>query len=506
MILACYILLLAALALHAPSELLDPAGRAFVLAAGPLLIWRYGWGLVHFSRAQIYKRLRFPRLRAKADRLWAAIEAAPPPVYCVCTSYRIRPETSTHVFRALAEEARRYPGPVVIVASLVEMADQRLVKHIFHRLAPPDRVRLILVRMAGQGKRDALAAGLMAVARDRPAEDAVVAVLDGDTVVAPGTLARTVPFFGLRPEIGGLTTDEDAVVDGGRLKRDWHRLRFAQRQLLMCSMALSGRLLAMTGRLSLYRVGIATRPSFIEAIRADYLDHWRLGRIRLLTGEDKSTWQWLLAHDQRMFYVPDVRVLTVEHPPHRCFFIASTMLMQRWFGNMLRSSTRAITMGPGRIGLFTWWSLIDQRVSMWTPLVMPLGALAFSLIAGPLVLYAYLLWVMTTRLFQALMLLTVRDTISGLYPPLILYGQVHGALVKTWVLFRPDRQGWTRQPIAAVPADGRLAARRGMGSAYAYGVAMLALCVLTALYTGALPLPSGGTLAALPGRVLQGVF
>ena len=505
MILGFYILALAALFLHVPDSLADPAARPFVLSVGVIIIWRYGWGAVHFVRAQLYKRRSFPRLRAAATRLAAATapdDGQLPRVYLVCTSYRIRAETSTHVFRALIEEAERYPGPVTIVASLVEMADQRLVKLLFNRLAPPDRVRLKFVRIDGRGKRDALAVALLAVARDRPPPDAVVAVVDGDTLMAPGTLERCLPFFRLLPDVGGLTTDEEAVVDGSWLMRDWHRLRFAQRQMLMCSMALSGRLLAMTGRMSMYRINVATNPDFIETIRDDHLDHWRLGQIKLLTGEDKSTWQWLLAHRWRMLYVPDVQMLTIEHPPDRRFLVASTMLMRRWFGNMLRSSSRAIALGPREIGAFTWWSLIDQRLSMWTPLLMPLSALAFTVLIGPVILYAYLLWVLTTRLIQALMLLTMRDTISGTYPLLILYGQVYGALVKTWVLFRPDYQGWSRQPVAVAPSAGWADSLNRLGSHLTYAVAMLALVTGVAFATGLLLPPSLASVAITLARLL----
>jgi hypothetical protein len=48
--------------------------------------------------------------------------------------------------------------------------------------------------------------------------------------------------------------------------------------------------------------------------------------------------------------------------------------MRRWFGNMLRASGRAIALGPRQVGLFAWWCLIDQRISMWTPLLLPLSA------------------------------------------------------------------------------------------------------------------------------------
>ena len=72
--------------------------------------------------------------------------------------------------------------------------------------------------------------------------------------------------------------------------------------------------------------------------------------MQLLTGEDKSTWFWLLNADYRMLYLPDVQVTTIEHPPSRWLLPASTQLMLRWFGNMLRISFRAIALGPRRIG------------------------------------------------------------------------------------------------------------------------------------------------------------
>ena len=38
----------------------------------------------------------------------------------------------------------------------------------------------------------------------------------------------------------------------------------------------------------------------------------------------------------------------------------------------------------------------------------------------------------TARLLQTSLLLTARPRLSGLYPPLIYFGQVYGALVKTY--------------------------------------------------------------------------
>ena len=518
MYLILYVLLLLAVLLHAPDALLDPAAREFVLIIGLVGIWRYSWGFVHFVRALIYKNRTFPRWRRYTDRLLAAADeiteepdsetaSGPrvdpaellPDAYIVITAFRIRAETVATVFRAAFDEAARYGRPVTIVASVVEMADERLIKQLFYRLDRPERVRLAVVRLPGSGKRDGLVAALRAVGRLRPAPDSAVVVMDGDAVLPPGSLRNTLPLLRVMPDLQGLTTDEDAVVDGGTLIRTWHRLRFAQRQVLMCSMALSRRLLTMTGRMSVFRSQVALDPDFVAQIGDDSIEHWRLGRIKLLTGEDKSTWFWLLKNRMTMLYVPDVRVVTIEHPPSTRFLPAATKLMMRWFGNMIRASGRAVDLGPRQTGPFVWWCLIDQRVSMWTPLIGPLAALCFAVAVSPVFLYVYAAWILITRFAQSLMLLAFRDTISGLYPPLLYFNQVYGALIKTYMLFRLDRQRWTRQQIAAAePERGRIATfLRNTGSAYIHALALLALFTAVAFLTGLLQLPTFSQLASL---------
>ncbi len=505
MFLILYLMVLAALLLHAPADLLDPASRPFFVVIGLIGIWRYGWGAVHFLRAQYYLRSVFPRLRRRAPgpdpESEAQDVATGPEVFIVITSFRIRAETTASVYRAAMAEACRHKGPATVIASIIEMADQRFIKQLFHRMAPGEHVRLIFVRTPALGKRHSLAVALRAVARSRPSGDAVVALVDGDTVMVPGTLERCLPFFRLLPEIGALTTDEEPVIQSGVLLRQWYRLRFAQRQLLMCSLGLSRRLLTLTGRMSLFRVRIATDPTFIATLRDDSIEHWRLGRIPLLTGDDKSTWFWLLQRNWDMLYVPDVRILTLEDPPDPRFPVATTRLMRRWFGNMLRASTRAIALGPRRVGLFPWWCLIDQRVSMWTPLLLPLSALALTLAAGPVVLYAYAIWVMTTRLLQSLLLLGVRDRIGTLFPPLILYSQIYGALVKTWVLFHPHRQSWTRQGIVAPAPAGTNGRLQAALSHYTHALAMLALILAVAVFTGLVQAPSPEAVALALARL-----
>ena len=92
----------------------------------------------------------------------------------------------------------------------------------------------------------------------------------------------------------------------------------------------------------------------------------------------------------------------------------------------------------------------------------------------------------------------MRPTISGLYPPLLYYSQIYGALLKTWVLFRLDRQRWTRQSIAWVPA--LTPAGRRLRAAASLGLHLLALGALVtavAFGTGVLAPPSPAMLAIL---------
>jgi glycosyltransferase Alg8 len=505
MILAFYLLVLLALALNAPPTVWDPGAREFVVILGLVGAWRYGWNLVHFGRALVYRRLVFPRWRGAVSRLVAAHAAGkggpdprPSEVYCIVTSYRIQAETTAACYHALLDELLRYGRPAVVVGSIVEMADERLIKRLFQTRRLPPHIRLALVRLPAAGKRPALATALRCVSRLRPAADAAVIVMDGDAVLTPGTLERSLPFLSLVPRLGGLTTDEDAVVAGGPLLTAWHRLRFAQRHMLMSSLGLSKRLLTLTGRMSVVRVEVATAPSFIGMVAEDEIDHWRLGRIPLLTGEDKSTWLWLLERGYDMMYVPDVRILTIEHPPARGFVRASTQLMLRWFGNMFRASGRAIALGPRRVGLFLWWCLIDQRVSIWTPLIGPVVILIGSVSYSPVLLYVYVTWVMFTRLVQTLGLLSVRDHLDGRWPLLIYYNQVYGALIKSFVFFRLDRQRWTRQRIALRRAvDPRAARWREIGSAYVHGLALASLVCGLAFLSGVLTMPRVVTLAGL---------
>ena len=494
MILLAHFLVVGAAVLLVPRSAVDAVGHEILFVPALIGLWRYGWGLVHLIRAVVWRRLVFPRLRAQADALPPLSTSSAPELFLIATTYRIPAATTLACWQALIAQAWAWPGRVTLVASIVERADEILIQRLFDLAGPRPNVRLVVVRIDGQGKRRALAMALRSASRRIPQAGAVVAVMDGDTVLAPETLARTVPFFALDPRLGGITTDEVPFTVGTRFPfSSWYRLRFARRHQTMSSLALSGRVLAMTGRFSLFPAGVALDPRFIAAIEHDGLDHWRLGRIPFLTGEDKSTWYHLLKSGRRMLYIPDVQVATIEHPPPGGFFGASRALVLRWSGNMLRSGRQALRLGPARCGPFLWWTLIDQRISIWTPLLGPIAAIVLAFARTPWALLFYLVWVLFTRALQTLLLLTARPRVEGAWPLLLWYDQVALALVKGRALFRLDRQRWTRQNITTQGgATGGHGAWVEAGALYLQLLGLAALVAAFVFWAGLLPLPLEG--------------
>ena len=211
-------------------------------------------------------------------------------------------------------------------------------------------------------------------------------------------------------------------------------------------MALSRRVLTMTGRLSFFRASVVVDPAFIKDVEADFLQHWRLGRFQFLTGDDKSSWFSLMRAGWDTFYVPDSNTLTVEHPPDSNFLRATRQLMFRWYGNSLRQNFRATRLlGVRQLGLFTMYVLYDQRVSMWTSLLGLTASLIGAMLFGAQILLAYLFWVLLSRTLVTLSMLLSKHRVDPLYPLVLYYNQILGSLMKIYALFHMDQQSWTRQ-------------------------------------------------------------
>lgn len=455
------VIVLAQAAEHFPHRLLVVFG---VVAA-----WRYGWAMVHLTRALAYLGIAFPRLRAKAARTNIAGIGH---VYGVVSSYGIPERQFRAVYGALIANCLATGLPATLVAAITTDRDCAILGDLLDRFGHPDGIEIIAQFQEGVGKRAAMAMALRTIARLPAVAGSATLFLDGDVVLAPGALSESLRFLAADPSLAALTTNNDAELPAGDPARHWYRLRFAQRHLLMCSLALSRRLLVLTGRFSLYRTRQAIAPAFIDIIENDAIDHWLHGRIRFLSGDDKSMWYQVLRSGGRMLYLPHVRAVSFESMPDGTGLLGgSTRLMLRWFGNMVRTSGRAIALGPARCGPFLWWCLVDQRISVLTTLLGVSTAAVLVLSLGPIYLVFYLAWVVMTRAVASSIYGLVWGGYHPSWPFLLAYGQIWGGLIKLHLLFRPDRQAWTRQHISRADSSRvRHWAANGLEAVAAFGL------------------------------------
>ncbi len=312
-----YLLACAAMALSIPGDVFASAG-GFLLIVGVVGLWRYSWGLVNFARAIFYIYWAYPRRKAAAEQVYAASPHRAH-AFFLTTTFKIETAITTKVYRSIFLAASRSQGGATVVASVVDSADERLIRCL-HAAAPAgvSPVKLIIDRIPGTGKRDALATSLRTIAGQCPTKRDIVLFVDGDSCVPEDVVARTAPFFAVEGT-GALTTDEACEIPDNELFRDWYALRFTQRQMMMSAVALGHRVLTLTGRMSVVRADLATQPDFIASIEHDSIDHWRLGTVKFLTGDDKSTWFWLLKNGYRMAYLPDLQAVSMETQPKRGF-------------------------------------------------------------------------------------------------------------------------------------------------------------------------------------------
>lgn len=430
-----------------------PVQEEIVYTLGIIGVWRYGWKSIHLLRGLYYQYVRYPVLSSLAE-----ITQKPSEILVVIPSYRTAPEVSAPVFRALIDEIGNFGVACRAVACVTDEADIGIIESQFDKLKQRVPVTLFIIDQDGTGKRNTMADALTLLAEDRPvSKDSVLILMDADTVLPEGILAKVSGFLMRYHDLGAVTTHNKPIVKGNSLTRQWYRQRMAQRHFYMCSLSLTYRVLVLTGRFSAFRASMALSPDFIESLRYDHVKHWRYGKIRMLTGDDKSTWFYVLKERWKMLYIPDVAVTCLEDAPSGNFFKTSISLMMRWYGNMLRSNIRAIELGPRKAGLFLWLCLLDQRISMWTTLIGPSLAIFVAALLGPKVVITYLFWVAATRSLNVMLISVQSGQFHPIFVVLLWYEQMVGSLVKVYLFFHPNVQRWTRQGIAAQAEDQSLA-------------------------------------------------
>jgi len=339
---------------------------------------------------------------------------------------------------------------------------------------------------------------LRAMSRSDMRDDDLVVFMDGDFVIAPGALRKCLPLFAADPELQAMTTHEAVQVANPWWMQSWLNMRFAQRHLAMQSHALSGRVLTLTGRMSCFRAYHVRKNEFIRLLEADYLTHWLWGSFRFLSGDDKSTWYYLLSKNAKMIYVPDASGYTIEVIKGSPY-TRMVENFRRWSGNMLRNGLRAIKLGPTRMPFFIWWCLLDQRIAMWTMLVSPTLALVAGTVIGPAYLASYFIYLTITRLLLSMLLFTYARRVDLNYVWILYVNQILNAMVKVFILWRLSKQKWANRGnqkagFAGIGWANRL---RNWMAAYMTALSVSCLVLATISYTQIMYVPGWDTVRAI---------
>ncbi len=446
-----YILFLIGFGLSLPPFYFTPGSRRYLIIIGIIAVWRYTWLAVNAMRAAFYKKVYFPRIRKKASLL--PKEQLPEHIFILVTTYRIPEHISLEVYKAAIEEVKHCIEKgmkATLVASVVEKAEENLVKKLWTLMNPQDEASLIITRFTGSGKRDGLAVAFRAILSEPvKLHKSIVALVDGDSILSKNTIVKCAELFGLYPKLGAVTTDEDCLLEEKNFTysayKQWYRLRFAQRDTYMASASLSRRVQTLTGRMSVYRGVLFLDSEFVETVQFDFMEHWRIGWLRFLTGDDKSTWYYVLKKEWEMLYVPDAMVWTHEDPPSPSFFKGATMLMMRWFGNSLRVTYKAMKIPSSTTTAYMWYLIRDQRITMWTGLYGLTAAVLGDIRWGGWVFLAYLWWILFTRYIIIIYYGLKRGYFYASWPFFLYFNQIYGSLVKIYISSHLYKQKWTRQ-------------------------------------------------------------
>ncbi len=477
---------------NVPNRFFNPSVLHVTMVLGTLGFWRFGWWFTHALRAQIYAKGKWPGMRRRADAIWDA-GWRPKRLHIQMTTYFEEPSITKRVVGSILGQIRRERIPTTIYIGTGSAYDEQVIRDFVETYAqdiPDDLATLVFIRQNQPGKRMAIGLILRAICRFGASPDDLVIFMDGDALFGGDVLRKTLPMFASDPELQALTTDEEVICYGPAWIAKWLDMRFAQRRLAMQSHALSGRVLTLTGRMSVFRARHILDEKFIRTIEADHLHHWLWGNFRFLSGDDKSTWYRLLSVGAKMTYVPDATVYTIEVIKENGL-MRMVQNFRRWSGNMLRNGSRAIALGPTAMPFFIWWCVVDQRIAMWTMMVSPVMAVVGSLIA-PGYFWNCIIWVLFSRIVLCLFLFGYSRRADMSWPFILYLNQVINATVKIYMIFHLSKQKWSnRGNQSSGGGSGFVETLKSGFAKFQMATAILTFLTAILIYVGLIEMPFG---------------
>lgn len=418
---------------------LNSPNRGIILGLGVFGFWRHGWGLINFIRAVRYKIVcrRNKKLQMRNDGSLVVI----------ATFYNQSNEDVTAVTQALAGAVSQIHVQTYLVCAY-RTDDQKAI--ISNGVRDSKNIAVNFIKQHGLGKREALA-DCLSVAELSYSENtlakAYVLLIDGDTIVTKDAIEQSIAQLQHKPKLGAVVVNEIPFSTGTELFNQWRMLRSVERNKLMCSFALSGRVLVLTGRFSMFRANIILQTNVINRIRKDFIRRKNL-HISLLTGDDKTTWLEILRRRKLMSYLPNSYVFPIETPKQSDSFVKCTYeLLNRYSGNMARANLHKDAWVGVKNTVHFGYGLLDQRVSMWTSLLTPVFLLYFLIFENFGIFVIALTYALLIKHLQAIALWLLSGIYDPWYPYLIFYNQITSAIIKVRAFAYLHKQSWTNQKI-----------------------------------------------------------
>ena len=158
--------------------------------------------------------------------------------------------------------------------------------------------------------------------------------------------------------------------------------------------------------------------------------------------------------------MPDVMVYTIE-TISGSFAERAYQNMRRWFGNMLRNGNRAIALGPHRTGLFIWYCLLDQRISIWTSLIAPSLLLMYLLQGKWTAVGIILSWIAFSRPLMLMIVFCGREShLKPIHLVILLLAQWSSSAIKVRTQMNLPKQKWSNRGNQSRSVEGLAWKRR----------------------------------------------
>ncbi|GFN18536.1 polysaccharide synthase [Aspergillus tubingensis] len=184
-----------------------------------------------------------------------------------------------------------HPKEIIIVTTAALIGKMRAALKEFIPKEQLHRIKALDIPLPN--KRNQLMRGIQAATGE------VIVLADDDVYWTKNLLQQVLGVLELEPEVGGVTTQEEAHGLDARSPETitfWEALearRLSMRNIeIAASSWLDGSQTVLTGRTAAYRACILKDPEYLSAFTNEYF----VWRYRMHCGDDQFTTRWLLNH------------------------------------------------------------------------------------------------------------------------------------------------------------------------------------------------------------------